>query len=127
MTGCSIISMPFVALFQMETVVDSPISSGSTGQQKKVALSAALLTDTPILLLDEPLSGGLDASGILALRKVLQRLVANRQATVVMTSPVPELVEQLATRVVRAAPPARSSRMEAWKNSKRKGEQPLAG
>jgi ABC-2 type transport system ATP-binding protein len=89
-----------VALFELETVVDSPISSGSTGQQKKVALSAALLTDTPILLLDEPLSGGLDASGILALRKVLQRLVANRQATVVMTSPVPELVEQLATRVV---------------------------
>jgi ABC-2 type transport system ATP-binding protein len=89
-----------VALFELESVVDSPISSGSAGQQKKVALSAALLTNTPILLLDEPLSGGLDASGILALRKVLQRLVADRQATIVMTAPVPELVEQLATRVV---------------------------
>jgi ABC-type multidrug transport system ATPase subunit len=89
-----------VALFELESVVDSPISSGSAGQQKKVALSAALITDTPILLLDEPLSGGLDASGILALRKVLQRLVVDRQATIVMTAPVPELVEQLATRVV---------------------------
>ena len=89
-----------VALFELERVVDSPISSGSAGQQKKVALSAALITDAPILLLDEPLSGGLDASGILALRKVLQRLVADRHATIVMTAPVPELVEQLATRVV---------------------------
>jgi ABC-2 type transport system ATP-binding protein len=89
-----------VALFELESVVDSPISSGSAGQQKKVALSSALITDTNILLLDEPLSGGLDASGILALRKVLQRLVAERQATIVMTAPVPELVEQLATRVV---------------------------
>jgi ABC-2 type transport system ATP-binding protein len=89
-----------IALFELESVVDSPISRGSAGQQKKVALSGALITDTPILLLDEPLSGGLDASGILALRKVLQRLVADRQATIVMTAPVPELVEQLATRVV---------------------------
>jgi ABC-2 type transport system ATP-binding protein len=89
-----------VALFELEQVVDSPISSGSAGQQKKVALSAALITDTPILLLDEPLSGGLDASGILALRKVLQRLVADRHATIVLTAPVPELVEQLAARVV---------------------------
>jgi ABC-type multidrug transport system ATPase subunit len=89
-----------VALFELESVVDSSISSGSAGQQKKVALAGALLTDTPILLLDEPFSGGLDASGILALRKVLQRLVSDRQATIVMTAPVPELVEHSATRVV---------------------------
>ncbi len=58
-----------VALFELQQVVDSPISSGSTGQQKKVALSAALITEAPILLLDEPFAGGLDPSGILALRK----------------------------------------------------------
>jgi ABC-2 type transport system ATP-binding protein len=89
-----------IDLFDLKRVVDSRISSGSAGQQKKVALSSALITEAPILLLDEPFSGGLDPSGILALRKVLQRLVAERQTTVVLTAPVPELVEQLATRVV---------------------------
>jgi len=89
-----------ISLFELEQVVDSPISSGSAGQQKKVALSATLITEVPILLLDEPFAGGLDPSGILALRKVLQRLSIERRATIVMTAPVPELVEQLATRVV---------------------------
>lgn len=89
-----------VVLFELQQVVDSPISSGSTGQQKKVALAAALITEAPILLLDEPFAGGLDPSGILALRKVLQRLSSERKVTIVMTAPVPELVEQLATRVV---------------------------
>jgi ABC-2 type transport system ATP-binding protein len=89
-----------VALFELQQVVDSPISSGSTGQQKKVALAAALITEAPLLLLDEPFAGGLDPSGILALRKVLQRLSSERKVTIVMTAPVPELVEQLATRVV---------------------------
>jgi ABC-type multidrug transport system ATPase subunit len=89
-----------IDLFDLKRIADSRTSSGSAGQRKKVALSSALITDAPILLLDEPFSGGLDPSGILALRKVLQRLVAERQATVVLTAPVPELVEQLATRVV---------------------------
>jgi ABC-type multidrug transport system ATPase subunit len=89
-----------ISLFELERVVDSPIASGSTGQQKKVALSAALVTDVPIYLLDEPFAGGLDPAGILALRKVLQRLAFQKGATVVMTSPVPELIEQLASRVV---------------------------
>jgi ABC-2 type transport system ATP-binding protein len=89
-----------ISLFELERVVDSPISSGSTGQQKKVALSAALITDVSIYLLDEPFAGGLDPAGILALRKVLQRLALQKGATVVMTSPVPELIEQLASRVV---------------------------
>jgi ABC-2 type transport system ATP-binding protein len=89
-----------IDLFDLKRVADSRISSGSAGQQKKVALSSALITEAPILLLDEPFSGGLDPSGILALRKVLQRLVAERGVTIVLTAPVPELVEQLATRVV---------------------------
>jgi ABC-type multidrug transport system ATPase subunit len=89
-----------VGLFELESLVDAPISSGSAGQQKKVALAAALVTDVPVLLLDEPFAGGLDPSGILALRKVLQRLSSERRTTIVMTAPVPELVEQLATRVI---------------------------
>lgn len=86
-------------LFNLEDKGDTPIGSYSTGQKKKIALAAALIAETPILLLDEPFSGGLDPSGILALRKVLKSLAERRDVTIVMTTPVPELVEELAERI----------------------------
>jgi ABC-type multidrug transport system ATPase subunit len=42
----------------------------------------------------------LDPAGLLALKRVLQRRVREQGATVVLTSPVPELVEEIASRVV---------------------------
>lgn len=87
-------------LFELEARGDSPIRSYSAGQQKKIALCSALITEAPVLLLDEPFSGGLDPSGILALRSVLRRLTRELGATVVMTTPVPELAEDLADQFV---------------------------
>ncbi|NLS91032.1 MAG: ABC transporter ATP-binding protein [Planctomycetaceae bacterium] len=87
-------------LFDLAEQGDWPIRSYSNGQQKKIALCSALVTDAPLLLLDEPFAGGLDPSGILALKRVLKRLVTDRQATVVLSAPVPELVEELADRIV---------------------------
>jgi ABC-2 type transport system ATP-binding protein len=86
-------------LFSLAAQGDWPIGSYSTGQQKKIALCGALITEAPYLLLDEPFSGGLDPGGILALRRVLKRLADSEHLTVVMTTPVPELVEELAERV----------------------------
>lgn len=87
-------------LFELMREGDWPIRSYSNGQQKKIAICSALVTDASCLLLDEPFSGGLDPSGILALKRVLQRMAETRQATIVMTTPVPELVEELSDRVV---------------------------
>jgi len=87
-------------LFELEKEGDWPIRSYSNGQQKKIAICSALVTEAPVLLLDEPFSGGLDPSGILALKRILQRLAAQSDVTVVMTTPVPELVEELADRIV---------------------------
>ena len=78
---------------------DHPINSYSTGQRKKIALSSALITEAPYLLLDEPFSGGLDPAGILALKRVLRRLADRDDVTVVMATPVPTLIEELADRV----------------------------
>lgn len=88
-----------IDLFQLEREAERPVSSYSTGQKKKIALCGALVTEAPLLLLDEPFSGGLDPAGILALKRVLPRLVKERRATIVMSTPVPELVEELATRI----------------------------
>jgi ABC-2 type transport system ATP-binding protein len=87
-------------LFELDEKRYSPIRSCSAGQKKKVALCAALLTEAPVLLLDEPFSGGLDPSGLLALKRVLLRRVSEEGSTVVLTSPVPEIVEEIAGRVL---------------------------
>jgi ABC-type multidrug transport system ATPase subunit len=86
-------------LFDMVDQGNHPIQSYSAGQLKKISLCGALITEAPYLLLDEPFSGGLDPGGILALKRVLQRLAARDDVTIVMTTPVPELVEELADRV----------------------------
>jgi ABC-type multidrug transport system ATPase subunit len=86
-------------LFDLAEQGDRPIYSYSAGQLKKISLCSALITEAPYLLLDEPFSGGLDPSGILALKRVLQRLAARDDVTIVMTTPVPELVEELADRI----------------------------
>lgn len=88
-----------IDLFDLGKQQDELPSSYSTGQKKKLALAAALVTEAPILLLDEPFSGGLDPSGILALKRVLRWRVEQEGATVVVATPVPELVSELADRV----------------------------
>jgi ABC-type multidrug transport system ATPase subunit len=86
-------------LFQLESKGDSPIQSYSNGEQKKIAVCSALVTEAPVMLLDEPFSGGLDPSGLLALRRVLQQLAERKHVTVVISAPVPELLEGLAKKV----------------------------
>jgi ABC-type sulfate/molybdate transport systems ATPase subunit len=46
-----------LVLFELEKIADSRVMACSTGQQKKVALCSALITEAPILLLDEPFFG----------------------------------------------------------------------
>jgi ABC-type multidrug transport system ATPase subunit len=87
-------------LFEMRDQGDRAISSYSAGQKKKTALASALLTEAPVLLLDEPFSGGLDPSGLLALKRVLKRKTAEQGGTIVLTSPVPEIVEEIADRII---------------------------
>jgi ABC-type multidrug transport system ATPase subunit len=88
-----------LSLFHLDKLGDSHIYSYSTGQRKKIALASALISEAPILLLDEPFSGGLDPSAMLALEHVLRHLAARRKVTVVIATPVPEIVERLADRI----------------------------
>ncbi len=86
-------------VFNLGKQADAQVASYSSGQRKKVALCAALASDAAVLLLDEPFAGGLDPSGILTLKAILQRHVRDRDRTVLMATPVPELVEEVADRV----------------------------
>lgn len=86
-------------LFDLEKQGDSPIRSYSAGQKKKIGLCSALITEAPIMILDEPFSGGLDSAALLALSRVLKRLADRKDITVIMAVPVPELVEPLAHKI----------------------------
>ncbi|MEI8195662.1 MAG: ABC transporter ATP-binding protein [Phycisphaerae bacterium] len=88
-----------LALFDLTKQADSVMASYSTGQKRKITICATLITEAPILLLDEPFSGGLDPSAILALKRVLEHLAKSRAATILMATPVPELVAELAHRI----------------------------
>jgi ABC-type multidrug transport system ATPase subunit len=88
-----------LTLFDLKVNADTPIRSYSTGQKKKIGICSALITEAPIMILDEPFSGGLDTAALLALSRILKRLADRKDITVVMAVPVPELVEPLAHKI----------------------------
>ncbi len=86
-------------IFDLGEQADAPIRSYSTGQKKKISICSALVTEAPILILDEPFSGGLDSSALLSLSRIIKQLAARDDVTIVMAVPVPELVEPLVDKV----------------------------
>ena len=75
-----------------------PISSYSKGMRQKVLLSAALLHNPDLILLDEPFSG-LDVATSLVLRSLIQEL-ARRGKVVLFSSHELETVERVSCHVV---------------------------
>ena len=88
----------FLRLFALWDDSDSPVTSYSKGMRQKVLLSAALLHNPEILILDEPMSG-LDVSATLVFRDLLKKLAAQGK-TILFSSHVLEVVERVCSRVV---------------------------
>jgi ABC-2 type transport system ATP-binding protein len=76
----------------------SPLSSYSKGMRQKVLLSAALLHNPDLILLDEPFSG-LDVGSALIMRNLLKEL-AGRDKVVLFSSHELETVERVSAHVV---------------------------
>jgi ABC-2 type transport system ATP-binding protein len=77
---------------------DVPISSYSKGMRQKVLLSAALMHNPDLLILDEPFSG-LDVGTSMVLRSLIQEL-ASRGKVILFSSHELETVERLSSHVV---------------------------
>jgi ABC-2 type transport system ATP-binding protein len=75
-----------------------PLSSYSKGMRQKVLLSAALLHNPDLILLDEPFSG-LDVASALVMRSLIQELAA-RGKVVLFSSHELETVERISAHVV---------------------------
>ena len=76
----------------------SPLSAYSKGMRQKVLLSAALLHNPDLILLDEPFSG-LDVASALVIRNLLKEM-ARRGKVVLLSSHELETVERVCTHVV---------------------------
>jgi ABC-2 type transport system ATP-binding protein len=76
----------------------SPLSSYSKGMRQKILLSAALLHDPELLILDEPFSG-LDVNTALVLRSLVKAL-ADCGKMILYSSHVLEVVEKVCSRVL---------------------------
>jgi ABC-2 type transport system ATP-binding protein len=88
----------YLELFGLDRELHVPISSFSKGMRQKVLLSAALLHDPQVVILDEPCSG-LDVASTLILRRLVRALAA-RGKTIVYSSHVMDMVERVCDEVL---------------------------
>jgi ABC-2 type transport system ATP-binding protein len=83
--------------FELKQYFDTPIAALSMGNKQKVAITAALLHEPRLLVLDEPLIG-LDARS----SKILKELItfhAKKGGAVIFSTHIMEVAEKLCTRV----------------------------
>jgi ABC-2 type transport system ATP-binding protein len=85
-------------LFALHPHRHSPISAYSKGMKQRVLISAALLHDPDLLILDEPLSG-IDVTNAQLFRHLLNEL-ARKGKTILYISHVLEVVERVCAQVV---------------------------
>ena len=88
----------FLRLFSLQDDRDAPVSSYSKGMRQKILISAALLHDPEVLILDEPLTG-LDVNTIAVVHELLSKL-ALRNRIILYSSHVLDLMEKACSRVL---------------------------
>jgi len=88
----------FMKIFGLEDDRYAPMSAYSKGMRQKILISAALLHDPEIIVLDEP-NSGLDVTSTLVLRSLVQEL-AKAGKIIVYSSHVLEMVEKVSTDVL---------------------------
>jgi ABC-2 type transport system ATP-binding protein len=88
----------FLRLFALWDDRHCPVSAYSKGMRQKILLSAALLHNPDLLILDEPLSG-LDVTTALVLRELLEGL-ATRGRMILYSSHVLDVLEKVCSQVL---------------------------
>jgi ABC-2 type transport system ATP-binding protein len=88
----------FLRLFNLQDDVEAPMSAYSKGMRQKILISAALLHNPRLIILDEP-NSGLDVTTTLVLRSLVRTLAAEGRM-IVYSSHVLEAIEQIATDVI---------------------------
>lgn len=85
-----------IALTGLEQKRRSKCGSLSMGQRQRLGLAIAMLGKPQLLILDEPING-LDPSGIIEIRSLLQRLNDEENITILLSSHILAELEHIAT------------------------------
>ncbi|WP_042146072.1 ABC transporter ATP-binding protein [Paucisalibacillus sp. EB02] len=83
-------------LMKLEHTRKKKAKNFSLGMRQRLAIASTLITNPEFLILDEP-TNGLDPSGIVEMREIIQRLVNERGITVLLSSHLLDELSQIAT------------------------------
>jgi ABC-2 type transport system ATP-binding protein len=83
-------------LMNLEHTGKKKAKNFSLGMRQRLAIASTLMTNPEFLILDEP-TNGLDPSGIVEMREIIQRLVTERGMTVLLSSHLLDELSQIAT------------------------------
>jgi ABC-2 type transport system ATP-binding protein len=87
-----------LGIFGLQTDRDAPMTAYSKGMRQKILISAAIVHNPSIIVLDEPCSG-LDVGATLIIRSLIQRLAATGRI-VIYSSHELEMVEKVCSEVL---------------------------
>lgn len=85
-----------LALMNLGNTGKKKVKNFSLGMRQRLAIACTLVTNPEFLILDEPING-LDPSGIVEMREIIQRLVSERGITVLLSSHILDELSQIAT------------------------------
>ncbi|HBV22349.1 MAG TPA: bacitracin ABC transporter ATP-binding protein [Jeotgalicoccus sp.] len=85
-----------LALMNLGDTGKKKVKNFSLGMRQRLAIACTLVTNPEFLILDEPING-LDPSGIVEMRGIIQRLVSERGITVLLSSHILDELSQIAT------------------------------
>lgn len=87
-----------IKLVGLEARIDDKVKKYSLGMKQRLGLAASLLSKPKLLILDEP-TNGLDPSGILDFREVVQKAARERDMAVFVSSHILSEVQNLCDKV----------------------------
>ena len=79
----------------LDPELKKPVGKYSLGMKQRLAIAQATMENQDILILDEPMNG-LDPSGIVSIRKLLENLCVKNKITIVISSHILSELELLA-------------------------------
>lgn len=85
-----------LAIMNLSHTGKKKVKNFSLGMRQRLAIACTLVTNPEFLILDEPING-LDPSGIVEMREIIQRLVSERGITVLLSSHILDELSQIAT------------------------------